>query len=431
MDFHDTPEEAAFRAEVRAFIENECPPGIKRRGFRRGVRRRRLGRHPHVARGVLRDATAAWVKKLADHGWIAPAWPKEYGGAGMTVMEQFIFSQEMSLVGRAARRQLRHRHRLGRPDDHPPRHARSRRRSTCRGIVQGDEVWCQGFSEPGAGSDLAAVQTRAMKDGDDYVVNGQKIWTSGAHVAKYMILLARTDPEAPKHKGISYFIVDMKSPGIEVRPLVNMADNHDFNEVFFDNVRVPAKNMIGEENRGWYVGTTTLDFERSGIATSISHTLMVQDLATFVAREQGRGLHLRRAGACRTRSPTAMIEAGVEEMLCTQVISMQNRGLVPNKESSIAKLFSSELDVRIAGTAMHVLGLYGQLATRQRARAGERPRREHVPVRDDEHGRRRHERRSSGTSSRAAGWGCRARSRERERVRTRARSSRARGARAR
>ena len=274
------------------------------------------------------------------------------------------------------------------------------------GIVQGDEVWCQGFSEPGAGSDLASVQTRAVKDGDDYVVNGQKIWTSGAHVAKFMILLARTDPEAPKHRGISYFIVDMKSPGIEVRPLVNMAGNHDFNEVFFDNVRVPKENMIGEENRGWYVGTTTLDFERSGIATSISHTLMVQDLATFVRENKGTGVINEDPGLALELADRA-IEAGVEEMLCTQVISMQNRGLVPNKESSIAKLFSSELDVRISRTAMKALGLYGQLSAGSPHVRRERPRREHVPVRDDEHRRRRDVRRSSATSSPAAGWGCR------------------------
>ena len=206
------------------------------------------------------------------------------------------------------------------------------------------------------------MQTRAIRDGDDFVVNGQKIWTSGAHVAKYMILLARSDPDAAKHKGISYFIVDMKSPGITVRPLVNMANNHDFNEVFFDNVRVPARNMIGEENRGWYVGTTTLDFERSGIATSISHTLTVKDLVTFIRDNRGEGF-VSENPSVKNEIADRMIEAGVEEMLCTQVISMQNRGLVPNKEGSIAKLFSSELDVRIAGTAMKVLGMYGQLKT--------------------------------------------------------------------
>ena len=358
MDFRDTPEEAAFRTQVRQFIEAECPPGIKRRGFRAAFGGGGWD-DIHMDRAEYFRINGAWVKKLAEKGWIAPAWPKEYGGAGLSVMQQFIFTQEMSLSGAPRGGNFG----IGTGWAGPTiimHGSEEQKKRYLPGIVQGDEVWCQGFSEPGAGSDLAAVQTRAVKDGDDYVVNGQKIWTSGAHVAALMILLARTDPDAPKHRGISYFILDMKSPGITMRPLVNMAGNHDFNEVFFDNVRVPAKNMIGEENRGWYVGTTTLDFERSGIATSISHTLMVKDLATFIRDNKDDGCISKDPGIPNEMADR-MIEAGVEEMLCTQVISMQNRGLVPNKESSIAKLFSSELDVRISRTAMKVLGMYGQL----------------------------------------------------------------------
>ncbi|HET6614446.1 MAG TPA: acyl-CoA dehydrogenase family protein [Dehalococcoidia bacterium] len=358
MDFHDTPKEAAFRQEVRAFIQTECPPGIRRRGFSAmfgggGWEDFRMGTDEY------RKINSSWAKKLAGKGWIAPAWPKEYGGAGMTVMEQFIFKQEMSTAGAPSGGNYG----IGVGWAGPTiilYGNEEQKQKYLPDIVRGDAVWCQGFSEPGAGSDLASLQTRAVKDGDDYVINGQKIWTSGAHVAQFMILLARTDAEAPKHKGISYFILDMKSPGIEVRPLINMAGNHDFNEVFFDNVRVPKENLIGEENRGWYVGTTTLDFERSGIATSVSHGHMVRDLAKFVVDNRNEGFisknpHLRIEIADRA------VEAEVEQMLCTQVVSMQNRGLVPNKESSIAKLFSSELDVRISQTAMKTLGLYGQL----------------------------------------------------------------------
>ncbi len=358
MNFNDTAEEAAFRTEVKAFIEGECPPGIRRRGFRAAFGGGGWD-DIHMDRDEYFRTNGAWVQKMADRGWIAPAWPKEYGGAGLSVMQQFIFSQEMALSGAprggnfgigtgwAGPTIIMH----GTPEQ---------KTKYLKGIVQGDDVWCQSFSEPGAGSDLASVQTRAVKDGDDFVVNGQKIWTSGAHVAKYTILLARTDPDAPKHRGISYFIVDMKSPGITVRPLVNMAGNHDFNEVFFDNVRVPKENMIGEENRGWYVGTTTLDFERSGIATSISHSLMVKDLAQFIRENKHEGF-ISKEPSIPNEIADRLIEAAVEEMLCTIVISMQNRGLVPNKESSIAKLFSSELDVRISRTGMKVLGLYGQL----------------------------------------------------------------------
>ena len=359
MDFQDTTQEAKFRGEVRDFITSECPTGIRRRGFGAmfgggGWDDIRMGTEES------RKLNAEWAKKLAARGWIAPAWPKEYGGAGMTVMEQFIFNQEMAVAGAPKGGNYG----IGTGWAGPTiilYGTEEQKQKYLPPIVRGDSIWCQGFSEPGAGSDLASLQTRAVRDGDDYVINGQKIWTSGAHVAQYMILLARTDPDAPKHKGISYFIVEMKSPGIEVRPLVNMANNHDFNEVFFDNVRVPKENLLGEENRGWYVGTTTLDFERSGIATSVSHNLMVRDLADFVRDHRNDGVvskneHLRYEIADRA------VEAGVEQMLCTQVISMQNRGLVPNKEGSIAKLFSSELDVRIAGTAMNALGLFGQLS---------------------------------------------------------------------
>ncbi len=358
MDFHDTSTEAAFRAEVRAFIETECPPGIKRRGF--GAMFGGGGwDDTSMSPEDYRKTNATWVRKLAVKGWIAPAWPKEYGGAGMTVMEQFIFNEEMARVGAPKGGNFG----IGTGWAGPTiilYGSEEQKSKYLPSIVKGDAVWCQGFSEPGAGSDLASIQTRATKDGDDYVINGQKIWTSGAHVAHYMILLARTDPDASKHKGISYFILDMKSPGITVRPLVNMANNHDFNEVFFDNVRVPKDNLIGEENRGWYVGTTTLDFERSGIATSVSHGLMVNDLAKFVRDNRGQGF-ISKAKAVRHEIADRAIESEVESMLSYQVISMQNRGLVPNKESSIAKLFSSELDIRIAGTAMRTLGAYGQL----------------------------------------------------------------------
>ncbi len=360
MEFTDTPQEAAFRAEMRSFIEQECPEGIRRRGFRAAFGGGGWD-DIHMSREEYFKRNGAWVKKLADRGLIAPAWPKEYGGAGLSVMEQFIFTQEMSLSGAPRGGNFG----IGTGWAGPTiilYGTDEQKQKYLTGIIKGDDVWCQGFSEPGAGSDLANVQTKAVKDGDDYIVNGQKIWTSGAHVAKYMILLARTDPDASKHKGISYFIVDMKTPGLTVRPLVNMAGNHDFNEVFFDNVRVPKENMIGEENRGWYVGTTTLDFERSGIATSISHTLMVKDLVDFIKENKGTGVITEDAGLPNELADR-MIEAAVEENLCTMVISMQNRGLVPNKESSIAKLFSSELDVRISRTAMKALGLYGQLRT--------------------------------------------------------------------
>src|SRR5581483_8709277 len=188
-------------------------------------------------------------------------------------------------------------------------------------------------------SDLASITTRATRDGDDYVVNGQKIWTSGAQSAHWMILMARTDPDAPKHRGISYFLVDMKTPGIQVQPLRNMAGDAGFNQVFFDNVRVPKRNLVGEENRGWYIGTTTLDFERSNIATGVGHNLAVDDLVRWARDNRGRAFDRVDDTAVRLALADRAVEARVELMLCYTIISMQARNMIPNKESSVAKLF--------------------------------------------------------------------------------------------
>ena len=338
----------AFRDEFRAWLADNAPTAEE------------MAAEPVLSSGHVPGWASRWTRRMFDAGWLVPGWPPERGGRNAGPIETLVYQEELT---RAHIPRTTNPQGLGIIAPSILDYGNEDQiREYAMPVLRGERAACLGMSEPGAGSDLAAVQTRAVKDGDDYVVNGQKIWTSGAHVAKYMILLARSDPDAAKHKGISYFIVDMKSPGITIRPLVNMANNHDFNEVFFDNVRVPAKNMIGEENRGWYVGTTTLDFERSGIATSISHTLMVEDLAQFVRENRGAGFVSESSGV-RNEIADRMIEAGVEGMLCTQVISMQNRGLLPTKESSIAKLFSSELDVRIANTGMHVLGLYGQLKT--------------------------------------------------------------------
>ena len=239
-------------------------------------------------------------------------------------------------------------------------------------ILSGEVQWCQGFSEPGSGSDLASLQTRAVKDGDDYVINGQKIWTSGAQYAHWMFMLARTDPDAPKHKGISYFLVDMKSPGVEVRPLTNLANQNMFNEVFFEDVRVPAKNIVGELNRGWYVGTTTLDFERSSIGSAVGIRLQLDGLVKY-AKEHEK----RRASAAPAYLPSIKaeladryIEANVAQMMSYRVVTMQAKGLIPNHEASMTKLFASELGQRIARTGMKVLGLYGQLYGDERADEG-------------------------------------------------------------
>jgi alkylation response protein AidB-like acyl-CoA dehydrogenase len=228
------------------------------------------------------------------------------------------------------------------------------------GITSGDVVWCQGYSEPGSGSDLASLQTRAVRDGDDYVVNGQKIWSSGAHRADWMFMLARTDMEAPKHRGISMLLVDMKTPGITIQPLVNMAGQHHFNQEFFDNVRVPAGNRVGEENRGWYVGATLLDFERSNIRASIGLRQTVEDLAAFVrdSGQSGSGRD-RHSSTARLELAERTVEANIARLISYRIISMQKRGQIPNYEASMNKLFRSEVSQRIAQTGMRLIGLYG------------------------------------------------------------------------
>ena len=355
MDFSDSPEEAAFRQEVRKFLKDELPEGLARKGgggamFGGGGRSRGGGG------GDYFQKLFPWLNKLSERGWVAPAWPKEYGGAGLTVIEQFILSQEMATIGAPRSPNVIGLGWVGPTlivygtDEQKEKHLRP--------ILDSKAWWCQGFSEPEAGSDLASLQTRAVRDGDDYVINGQKIWTSGAQIAQWMILLVRTDPDAPKHKGISYFLLDMKTPGITVRPLVNMAGSQDFNEVFFDNVRIPKENLVGEENRGWYVGTTTLDFERSGIATGVSHSLTVRELVKF-QKERGNG----NDRLLRYELADRAIESEVELMLNHKVIGVQARGMVPSNEATVAKLYSSELDQRIAATGMKLMGLYAQLGS--------------------------------------------------------------------
>ncbi len=360
MDFSDSPSEASFREEVRAFVRAECPRALRTRAHEWGT----LGGGYRRADPEL---MRRWRAKLAGRGWIAPAWPKEYGGAGLTVIQQFIFNETMAeerapsaggiSVGWAGPTIIMYG-------------TREQKAEHLRPILTGETTWCQLFSEPGAGSDLAAVQTRAIRDGDDYVINGQKIWTSGAHRSDWGILLARTDPDAPKHRGISYFLLDMKTPGITVRPLVNMVGAHDFNEVFFENVRISRNYLLGEENRGWYIGAATLDFERSSIANSVRQEQIVGDLIDFLRSQKGEAwLPSSRMAQLRPSLAERMIEAQVARQLSCRVVSLQNRNLVPNYEASIAKLYVSELEQRIAATAMAALGPYAQLRSHSDPRA--------------------------------------------------------------
>ncbi len=358
MNWHDSPEQAEFRTAVRDLIEKRLPARYRVAAARGGPGERAWENDRKSADPVARQAAVDWHAALAERGWVAPHWPKEYGGGGMTSAEQFVLNQEFASAGAPAvggsglamlgPTLIVHGTEAQRGRYLPP-------------ILAGEATWAQGYSEPGAGSDLASLQTRATRDGDDFVINGQKIWTSAAHTADAIFALVRTDPSAPKHRGISFLLIDdIKAPGISIRPLVDMNGRHYFNEVFFEDVRVPAANLVGEENRGWYVAMTLLDFERSNIGGAIGAKRTLRRLLDSV---QADPILRRRFDATVLRHEIAQryIEAEVMYQFSMRIISMQNRGQIPNDEASMAKLYNSELSQRVAQTCMQVLGLRGQV----------------------------------------------------------------------
>ena len=360
MRFHFTPEQESFREEVRSFLIEQLPAGWEER----------------LGGGVPGDSDAVWefsrrfTRRLAERKWLAMAWPAEFGGLSADHMTQLIYNDEMAYhrapggggmgvawVGPAVMLYGTQEQK----DRYLPR------------ITSGEDVWCTLYSEPGAGSDLAALQTRAVADGDDFVINGQKIWTSGAHRSNWGWLAARTDPDAPKHRGISYLLVDMKSPGVTVQPLTTMAGAQSFNQVFFENVRVPVRNRLGEENRGWYIGTTTLDFERSSIGNAVGIRKALEGYLRYAAAKPS---HVRFAERPSLRREFAerWIEATVAKLLSYRVVTLQARGEIPNYESSMTKLYASELGQRIAALGMRLFGLNAQIIDRgsRHARLGGR-----------------------------------------------------------
>ena len=349
MDWSDSPEQATFRTKVQSVID-QMPARYKTGG---GDWERDRNNEDASRQNDAKEWTAA----LAREGWVAPHWPKEYGGAGLSPMEQFIFKMEMARadapsVGGQGVSQLGPTLIVHGTEEQKAEHLPK--------ILSGEVDWRQGYSEPGAGSDLASLQTRAIRDGDEYVINGQKIWTSLAHLADWLYVLARTDPDAPKHRGISFLLMDKHTPGISIRPLIDMSGRHHFNETFFEDVRVPANNRVGEENRGWYVGMTLLDFERSNITGAVSSRRTLDDLRAYLQTEDGKG---RAPGYAQNRLNVAdrYIETDVMFNFSFRIISMQDRGLIPNYEASVSKLFNSEMSQKIALTGTRVFGLYGQI----------------------------------------------------------------------
>ncbi len=347
MHFRFTPDQENFRAEVRSFLVDRL--GIDWRGI--------------VPDDYFTDENWALIRSLTsdlvERGWLTLAWPEEYGGQGRPHIEQMIYNEETAYFRAPMRDTSMGTHMVGPSimlygtDEQKARYLPE--------IADGTAVYCQGFSEPESGSDLASLQLRAVEDGDDLILNGSKIWTSGAHRANRCYIMVRTDPDAPKHRGISVLIVDMDTPGIEVTPIINMFGVHYFNQVFFENVRVPKRNMIGEQNRGWYVAATTLDFERSGVGRFGSNRRDLEELADLSHQVKLNGGTLNQDKRFRRRIAELWTANEAGKMVAYNVAWMQSEGLVPNKEASAAKLVGSEISQRISQLGMQMLGMYGLL----------------------------------------------------------------------
>ena len=297
-------------------------------------------------------------RKLADHGWLTMHWPEEYGGQNASQVRSAIFNEEMAYHRAPGRdafgvRMMGATLMIHGSDEQKLAHLPP--------VAQGQVQWCQGYSEPESGSDLASLSTRAVRDGDEFVINGAKIWTSMAHRADWIMLLARTYPEAPKHRGISFFLVDMKTPGVQVWPIINMAGRHEFNQIVLEDVRVPAGNVVGDENRGWYVAVTLLDFERSGIDYSANARRLLDDARQYADGITRNGVPLMSLPWVRNVLADRYIECEAARLIAYNVAHMQAEGLVPNREASMSKVFGSETVQRAAKTCMDILGMYGTL----------------------------------------------------------------------
>jgi alkylation response protein AidB-like acyl-CoA dehydrogenase len=345
MDFAFSSEEEAFRKEVAEFLEKEVP---------QEYREKRLTFFDMSAQHDWIKVHRQMAGKMGEKGWLSIHWPKEYGGQGVSPFYRLILREELTKyhspgydsigVGIVAPALL-----LKGNEEQKKRHL--------LGIASGKVMWCETLSEPNHGSDLAAIETFAKEEADCFVINGQKIWTTNAHFADWNALIARTDREAnPNYRGLTFFLVDMKTPGITVNPIINMAGHHEFNEIFFEDVRIPKENIVGDLNKGWYVVMSLLDYERTTDTVYAIATTYLNDLVEF-ARENDllNPIFEKRFAELET-------ECEIARLLHYRVAWMQSQGLVPNHESAMSKMFSFELHKRISEFGMEVAGQYSQLA---------------------------------------------------------------------
>jgi alkylation response protein AidB-like acyl-CoA dehydrogenase len=346
MDLSFTPEETAFRQEVRDFLSDHLPADLKQKM----LERRHLGK----------DDLVRWQRILNARGWATPNWPVEYGGQPWTPSQRYIFQEEMAL-GRAPEPSPFNVNMIGPVICRfgtPEQKARFLPR-----IANIDDWWCQGFSEPGAGSDLASLKTRAVRDGDHYVVTGQKIWTTQAQHADWMFALVRTDPEAKPQKGITFLLIDMTTPGITIRPIETIDGEHDANEVFLDEVRVPVENRVGEENKGWDYAKALLGHERSGIARiglSKERIARVKEIQASLAEEDA----LSAAEQARIRRRVAELEVELRALELTQlrVVAADSKGGGANSAASILKIKGTELQQTLTEMVVALAGPDGLAA---------------------------------------------------------------------
>jgi alkylation response protein AidB-like acyl-CoA dehydrogenase len=335
MNLDFSAEDDSFRAEVRGWLGANVP------------------RRSRPARGeAMRDFDRAWQRRQYDAGWAGISWPAEYGGRGLSTIQQLIWHQEYASAG-APYIGINF---VGVLHGGPTlilRGAEDHKRAHLEAILKGEEIWCQGFSEPGSGSDLASLRTRATIDGDDLVVNGQKIWTSYAQWADFQELLVRTDPEAPKHKGISWVICDMRAPGIRVRPIPTMAGIEEFCEVFYDDVRIPLTNVVGGLNNGWSVAMSTLGFER-GTGFMGEQVRLASDVNALIGVVRQRGLGEDRDITRRLAKLRA--EVAALQAMTYQGISQNERRGAPGPEASMLRLYHGLLAQRLGRISMEVIG---------------------------------------------------------------------------
>ncbi len=343
MDLTLSPSEEAFRDELRGWLEQNHP-----------------GEPPEDDSEAF-EFRRRWQGKLHDRGWAGLSWPKEYGGAGATLIQQAIFSEEMVRANAPSPANI-----LGLAMGGPVviTHGTDEQKQLwLEKILSAEEIWCQGFSEPDAGSDLAALKTRAVKRDGEWLVTGQKVWTTYAHVAKWCMLVARTDTDAPKHQGLTYFIMDMEQEGVEVKPLVQITGEAEFNEIFMDEARIPEGNVIGGEGNGWAVAITTLMNERAGIAFA-SQALLKMQLRKLIELAKSTAPNGRAASEdpeIRQRLAQLCIESEILRLSGYRGLTQIMKTGVPGPEGSLGKWQWSDANQALTELAMEIEGPYSQL----------------------------------------------------------------------